>query len=734
MEITGAISRTLYANDNFSVRIFRTKDAVELPNGNFTHTFSIKGNFIPNAYLDVKLEGEFDSKPYISKDGRKSFTFNVENCEEIKEKTELGLLRYLTSLKGVGIALARNIFKEFGLKTFDILDSDIENLKKVKGIGEKNYKIIAQDYLSRGSAKKLYVFLYQYHVQNSKIQKIYERYKQNAIDEITKNPYAFYLSGLLSFDTADRIGKEYGIDRLSNERIGASIVEALKRAELSGHTHLDWKSTMYETERLLEVLDRSFESRKRIALKIRDNAHKMIGTYLLSDKIDGNALIYRKTTAEAERGAAAGIKKLLSADTEEVDYMPDIIEAENALGIRLSDEQRSAVMSALNHSVSIVTGGPDTGKTSFQQVLLYVFTKYNDTPIVMGAPTGRAARRMTESSGEPARTLHQILHLIPTDDGDMDDMKPKPINAGLIIVDEMSMVDIFLADKLFSAITPGTKIVCVGDVCQLPSVGCGEVLSDMIRSGVVPVTLFTKVFRQEAGSIIAANAADINKGNYDIEYGAAFEFFERKTSAEIAKETMIQYKKALDEYGIDETTILTPYRKSTETGVNGLNPNLKGLYNPYPEKKSASNKVDGIEIYKGDKVMFTKNLDVGGTMLSNGDIGYITDIKVIDNIQNVTLDFKDGRVVTLMGDELKNLVQAYATTVHKSQGSEYKCCIIIVDPKHSILLRRNLIYTAITRAKKKVILIGDHEAFVQSVLTEDTNTRNTNLCHYLRTM
>ena len=732
MVITGAISHTIYEKDNFSVRTFRSRESVELPNGNFARIFSIKGNFIPNAYLDIQIEGDFDAKPYINKAGVAQFTFNVENCEELKIAEELSILKYLTSLKGVGIVLARSIYNKFGLQTFEKLDENIENLKTVRGIGKRNFKTISQDYLARGSAKKLYVFLYQYHVSNPKIQKIYNLYKETAIEKITENPYSFYLRGFLSFDVADRIAKEHGHDKLSNERIGASVYEALKRAELSGHTHLDWKNTIYETEKILEVLDRSFESRKKIALLIRDNARKMVGTYLLSDVIDGKTLIYRKTTAEAERGAAAGIKKLLSADTDAVDYMPDIIEAENALGIRLSDEQRSAVMSAMNHSVSIVTGGPGTGKTSFQQVLLYVFKKYFKSEILLGAPTGRAARRMTESSGEPARTLHQILHIVPTDDDDADQMQPKPIRAGLMIVDEMSMVDIFLADKLFSAVTPGTRIVCVGDVFQLPSVGCGEVLQDMIRSKVVPVTLFTKVFRQEEGSIIAANASDINKGKYDLKYGSAFEFYERKTSEDIAKETMIQYEKALKEYGIDETTILTPYRRTTDTGVNGLNPKLKGLYNPYPDKKDKFNKVDGMDIYCGDKVMFTRNLDINGTMLSNGDIGYITDIMVFDNIQHVKVDFKDGRVVSLMGDELKNLVQAYATTVHKSQGSEYKCCIIVVDPKHSILLRRNLIYTAITRAKKKIIIIGDKDAFIQSILTEDTNTRNTQLCHYLQ--
>lgn len=721
MNVTGVVTHTLYENGNFSIRTFRCSKTVELPNGNTSRSFHIKGNFIPNSQLDIELEGEFDAKPYV-KNGVKSFTFNVEKCDELKIAEETSILKYLQSLRGVGFILAKRIYKKFGTNTFQILDDDIENLKQVFGIGKRKYQMIAEDYLSRGAAKELYIYLYQFHVPNSRIQRIYMSYKGQALEEVKSHPYSFYINGMLPFDAADRIGKQNGHDSLSDERIQASVIEALKRSEQEGHTYLEWKDLITETQKLLETLNRSVESQKKVAVMIRSNTKFLTGTHVVYDTIGGKVVLSRKVVGDAERNAAESIKRLLSSQTN-IDYLPDILEAEKELNITLSDEQRTAVQTALNSGLSIVTGGPGTGKTSFQKVLLKVYKEKFNGQIVLCAPTGRAARRMTEQSSYPATTLHQKLRLIPDENGELDD--PEPITAGLIIVDEMSMVDIMLADKFFSAVQNGTKVVCVGDVFQLPSVGCGEVLKDMIDSKVIPTTRFTKIFRQQDGSLIAANAAAINTGDCNLEYGPAFTFIERKGSENIAAEILKQYEEGLKEYGEDETTVLTPYRKSTETGVNLLNPNLKEIFNPSPEHKSRTNKVDGMDIYVGDKVMFTKNMQIDGMLLSNGDIGYVTNIALEDNIQNVIVDFRDGRIVALMGEDVKCLVPAYATTVHKSQGGEYKCCIIAIDPKHNILLIRNLVYTAITRAKEKVIIVGSKEAFFDSIKRADSSRRCT---------
>lgn len=728
MIVSGSVTRTIYIKDTFSIRSFRADKTVELPNGRTTRLFKIKGNYLPSSFLSIKIEGDFDSKPYVGKNGSKSFTFNVEACEEVKIADEENILKYLCTLSGVGPVLAQKIYDKFGDDTFEALDEDVERLLTVDGIGQQRFQVISRDYLSRGKAKELYAYLAPYGLPNRNIERLYRKYGADCLKKLKEHPHALCLQGLLWFDTAEKIAKTNNLDSLSDERVQAVIVEALKIAEGNGHTYLEWRDLIEEAEKMLEVAHRSGFSRRKVAEQIRDNAKFLLGTHLESDNIEGKALIYRQITYKAETEAAEHIKRLAS-DPTETDYMEDILDAESKLNITLSDEQRSAVQKAMNSSLSIVTGGPGTGKTSFQKVLFDVFRRYSNKEIALAAPTGRAATRMMQASGLPAKTIHQMLHLIVSDEPVQSN--PKPIEAGLVVIDEMSMIDIYTANSLFSAIKPGTKVVCVGDAFQLPSVGCGEVLQDLIKSKVVPVTFFTKVFRQQDGSLIAANAAEINKGKKDLEYGAAFEFIERSKSEEILKEALDQYKAALRQYGPDETTILTPYRRKTVTGVNEMNPLLRDICNPLPEKTSRTNKVDGQDLYVGDKVMFVKNTMINDTILSNGDIGYITSISLIDNIQCVKVDFKDGRIVPLVGDELKHLRSAYATTVHKSQGSEYKCCIIIVDPKHSILLKRNLIYTAITRAKEKVILIGDKEALYESIMLLDTGTRKTKLRYRL---
>lgn len=735
MELTGQITKTVYQNGNFSIRSFKSFDSVELPNGKYTKSFKIKGSFVPNALVDLVIKGEFDKKPFLDKTGRASYTFNVESSEEAKIAEQESILKYLCSLRGVGVQLAKRIYDKFGNDTFNKLDNDIELLKEVDGIGSRKYELIKNDYLSRGTAKELYVFLYQFHVSNRSIDRIFLKYGANAKDVIGKNPYMFYLQGLISYDVANRIAKGNNLDMLSDERIQASIVEALKRTELEGNTYLTWVDLMYASLNLLDASNRTYDSKKKIFEKIRENAKVLLGVEIAVRDIDDKKIFYRSKTIEAEEGIAIEIHRLLDNNKEAVNYDADIEEAEKTLGISLSEEQKDAVRQGLNSSISIVTGGPGTGKTSFQQVLLYVFRKRFKGNIVLGAPTGRAARRMTESSGMDAKTVHQILGLVADDDEVFVDHGTGAIDAGLVIIDEMSMIDTFLAYKLFKSIKETTKLICVGDVFQLPSVGCGAVLKDLIDSEVIPVTRFTKVFRQAEGSIIASNAAEINKGNTNLKYGSSFVFIQKDSSEEIVEQVKELYADALKEYGPDQTTVLTPYRRSTKTGVNELNPVLKALYNPYPEKIDKTNKIDSMEIYLNDKVMFTKNLAIEQgkktISLSNGDIGYVIRIKIKDNVQVVTIDFQDGRVVDLMDDELRHLVLAYATTIHKSQGSEYKCCIIIVDPKHSILLQRAIIYTAITRSKETCYLVGDLKATEEAIKTPSTTLRSTKLKYAL---
>lgn len=614
MQITGSANYTIYENGVFSIKRFKSQDPVIMPDGRYVNSLTIKGNHIPND-IDIVISGEFE---VYNRGLVKDFTFCVSNFEEARNRDKESIIKWLKSLKGVGPTTAKLIYMKFGNDTYDILDSDIQNLKKVKGIGKKKFKVIAADYLARGSQKELFTYLDKVGVSDSKINKIFDRYKDQSLDNVKKHPYVFYMRNYFSFDVAERISKTEKLDTLSDERIKGCILESLTQNEKTGSTYLEWKDLLHDALKLLNV-ENSIEIKKKVAILIRKNSKEMISTKIMTEKDKEMTLLQKIYTNRAEKNIASNVKKILAEDIHNtVNYIADIDEAEDNLGINLSDEQRKAVLTALSSPFTIITGGPGTGKTAFQKVLLYVYKKNFKDPITMGAPTGRAARRMTESSGEPARTIHQILCLVA--DEDFEEAIPETIESGLVVIDEMSMIDIFLAEKLFSAIQPGCRIVCIGDVNQLPSVGPGTVLKELIESGLIPVIRFTKVFRQAEGSSIATNAAKINKGDTDLDIAEDFVMIEKNNSIDIADEVCKQFKKALGKYHIDDITVLTPYRKNTATGVNELNIKLREMYNPVA---SGSKKVSGLDIYVGDKVMFCKNTVTDeNVVLSNGDIGY----------------------------------------------------------------------------------------------------------------
>lgn len=725
MNITGRFTKDLFSRDAFAIKLFKAYEPIEMPDGSVESSFSVKG-VLPNTVLDITLEGEFDPMPFVSTRG-KQFTFSATSCEEHRVANRSGITRYFTSINGIGETLAKRIYDMFGDETFDVLDDDIEKLKNVQGVGKKNFELIKEDYMSRGAAKDVYAYLLPFSIGMNKIGKLYDRFGKNTIEVVKEDPYRLFMKGYFSFNVAEKIFKSLNGDSLAPNRVKGAIFHVLYNVEQLGHTYCTWANLLDNIYKLFGVEKLPKAERVPIAEKVRSACKSMEGKeiYCRTRLKDGTPIFYRAVTGYAEYNAAKEIKRIMeSSPSENRSYMDDIVEAEKELGILLSPEQEAAVETVMNSQFSVVTGGPGTGKTSFQKVLFNVFEKYNNKGIMLAAPTGRAARRMTESSGLPSGTIHQTLGLLATDDGDFINTEDSSvIDTGLLVVDEVSMLDIFLADKLFTAISRGTKIVCVGDIYQLPSVGAGAVLKSMIDSGEVPVITFTKIFRQAGNSSIAINAARINHGIKEMDFDDSFVFIPRDSSEDIVETVKVEYEKALKEYGDDETIVLTPYRKKTATGVNGINPILKEIINPIPSHVNGRNKVDNMDLYLGDKVMFTKNKGE----LTNGDIGYITKIELSGKSQIVTCDFGDDRVVELAGAELDCLVQAYACTVHKSQGAEYKCCIIIIDPKHEILLKRNLVYTAITRAKEKVILIGDIDAYTRSIDREDTSSRNTQL-------
>ena len=407
------------------------------------------------------------------------------------------------------------------------------------------------------------------------------------------------------------------------------------------------------------------------------------------------------------------------AEYPHLDYAID--QEERKLGFRLAPEQREAVKMGLTQKLCVITGGPGTGKTSVQKALLDLYKeRYPAAKIACCAPTGKAARRMEQATGVRASTVHRALGLMANEDGQYGD--PEMLEADLVLVDEVSMLDVYLAEKLFRSVADKSRLILVGDSDQLPSVGPGAVLKEIIASGLVPVVRLDQVFRQKNGSRIAANAKLIRHGNLSLEYGPDFEFYDStdlSVSAEIIESLYLQ---ETAKYGIDNVVLLSPYRQKTETGANALNQRLQGKINPPMDGKSDA--VHGQRRFRtGDKVMQIKNCED----INNGDIGYIKSITGTQSDSVVRIDFGDGRIVDYENSDLDMLDLGYACTVHKSQGSEYKSVIINLQCAHSVMLVRPLIYTAITRAKEKVLIVGERRALCTAIRRIDTEQRGTKL-------
>lgn len=724
--LEGVVGKELYKNGDFSIHLFNSATSVKYPNGKPAQgTFSIKGDFLPTKNTSAELTGKWDPKMYKGR-----YTFVVSDCKIVRVREKKAIIHFLKTLDGVGPSTANRIYKKFGLETFEILDKDVSRLKEIKEIGPKKYEIIAASYIrNSGAGRELSTFLQSVGCHSKKkLEHLYQKYGGKAVEEIKNHPFQFYLERYISFSAADQLSREASLDPVHEDRIKGCIRRVLEDAQAEGHTYLSYKKFLPKVFVMLEIGVPAHDEQVKIAKKIH-HCMKSMDELLCGYTASDEPIVSLKDTAYAEMNIADAVLDLMKKKGAEKDYRKDIKAAEKNCQLTLSKEQEDAVQMALNSPFSIVTGGPGTGKTTFQKVLMAVYEKYNPKKdITLAAPTGRAARRMSENANAPASTLHQLLNLVATDEGETLQVNDEPdVPEGLVIVDECSMLDVFLADDFFAAVRNGNQIVFIGDVNQLPSVGPGSVLKSLIDSKKVPVKRLTKIFRQEEGSCIAENAREIRLGKTDqFQFDKAFQFVTEYSPDKIVQETKKQFQAAVDEFGIDEVTVLTPFRRNTSTGVNELNPALKQVINPYPEKKTSENKIGGKEIYVGDKVMFTRNK----SGLANGDIGYVKELKMVEGMQVALVDFGDDSVV-LSGDDLDCLVPAYATTIHKSQGSEYACCIIVVDPRHSRLLNRSVLYTAVSRAKKRCILIGSFPAFCKGVQTNSSTKRNTRLVEFV---
>ena len=643
-----------------------------------------------------------------SKSQKHGIQFEVERYEEVITPTREGIIAYLASgqIRGIGKKTAERIYDTFGQETLQVLDQEPKKLRK-----------IVDSYLANRGARDVIAFLAPHGVSPSRAVRLYREYGEETMDIVRNHPYRLCELAGIAFRTADKLAMSMGIDPLSSERIDQALLYTLTDAETKGHLCLEKHAFLKECLKLLDTAGMTQDMAASRAVRLIQE--ERLVTY-------GDS-VFKAKTAGIEESLAYEIVRKMRGSVEEYPDLDDSISGEErVLRFRLAPEQREAVKMGLTSKLCVITGGPGTGKTSVQRALLDLYKKrFPAARIVCCAPTGKAARRMEQSTGVPSATVHRVLGLIANEDGQYGD--PETLDADLVLVDEVSMLDVYLAEKLFRSIPATARLILVGDSDQLPSVGPGAVLKEIIASGRVPVVRLDQVFRQKNGSRIAANAKLIRHGNLSLEYGPDFEFYDStdmSVSAEIIESLYLQETARC---GIDNVVLLSPYRQKTETGANALNQRLQGKVNPPSDGKMDA--VHGQRRFRtGDKVMQIKNCED----INNGDVGYITSITGTQTESVVRIDFGDGRLVDYENADLDMLDLGYACTVHKSQGSEYKSVIINLQCAHSVMLVRPLIYTAITRAKEKVLIVGERRALCTAIRRIDTEQRGTKLAQRIR--
>lgn len=700
---------------SFMIAVYRPCENIRDSAGNMVTQVKAVGYCLPIAdNLRYELQGHWSKNP------KHGVQFEVENYDEVITPTKEGIIAYLSSgqIKGIGPKMAEKIYDAFGLTALDVLDKEPERLLSISGISTAKLKKICDSYLANRGARDVVAFLTPHGITPNRAVKLYKEYGDRAMDIVKNHPYQLCEIAGIGFKTADRIAMSMGFDQLSVERVDEGILYALTDAEGKGHLCMEKHAFI---KACLKVLDTPQLTEDMVA----NRAARLVYSGKLVS-YQGN--VYRSKTAYAESNLAELLsRQLRSARSHSYGDLEAALDAEELrMKVKFAPEQREAVKMALTQGVSVITGGPGTGKSMILRAILDIYRRHNPgKEICLCAPTGRAARRMEQATGLGASTVHKALGLLAGEDGDYGE--PQALDADIILVDEVSMMDIYLAGRLLEAVKSRAQVVLIGDSDQLPSVGPGAVLSEMIASERIPVVRLDKVFRQNDGSRIAVNAKLIRHGNLSLEYGNDFRFVDSANLSDSASRIAELYMQEVARYGVDNVAMLSPYRQKTETGVNALNEMLRELVNPPDEGKPEV--VCGKRKFRvGDKVMQVKNFED----VSNGDIGYIRNIFKFGDETTVCVDFGDGRNMEYDSSELDMLDLGYASTIHKAQGAEYQSVIINLQCAHHIMLTRPLIYTAITRGKDRVIIVGERRALCISIKKTDIEKRGTCLAHRLQ--
>lgn len=640
--------------------------------------------------------------------------FKAAMCERSMPETESEISAYLGSgvIKGLGPAIAKKIVKQFGTEALDIIDNDCMQLTVIKGITSDKALYISNEYHKITGVNEVIKFLGEYNFGPAHAISVWSAFEHDSIKQIKTNPYILCTSGIdIDFRSVDRMAADLGFDAENSDRVRAGIVYVLHENANAGHTCLP-------TEKLREsVCDNLGIERRQFESCLDDCEEK---DWVVRITLGKREFVYLPEYYLAETYIAKKLAFMLRTSAQyEKDYSDEIREVEFSENIQYEDLQRAAISACLTGSVFILTGGPGTGKTTTLNGVIKIL-KAQKKRILLCAPTGRAAKRMSDLTGEPARTIHRLLEVDFNAKGELKFKRNEtnPLPADVVIADEMSMVDALLMCSLVRAIKPTSKFIMVGDSNQLPSVGAGNVLKDLIASHYIPSVELKEIFRQAAQSLIVTNAHRIVNGEFPVldDRQNDFFFMNKSLESDIAGLVIQLAKQRLpDTYGfspIDDIQVLCP-TKMGMAGTKELNKQLQSALNP-PSQNKAELKFFDVIFRTGDKVMQTKNdYDVlwtknneKGSGIFNGDIGIIRSVDRFS--QNVTIDF-EGRVAIYTSEMLRRLEHAYAITIHKSQGSEYDAVIIPITAFTHNLLYRNLLYTGVTRAKKMIIVIGTKE-------------------------
>ena len=746
MQLEGQVIDIIYKNDinSYTVATFETSEQEET---------TIVG-YLPfvNEGDNLKITGDIVKHPDYGEQ------FKIATFEKTMPTTPEALEKYLSngSFKGVGPATAKKIVKTFGKDTINVIKLEPQKLTQIKGISKEKALEIANQFVANWEIWQIVGFLDKFGIGPQNAEGVYKKLGEGALEKISENPYILVdVASKVNFEKVDRIAMEMGVEESNYKRIRSGIKYGLEKIGLNGNSCVLYDNLIKYEQDLLRVDIDNIES-AIIQMKTKEEI-------VLEDRPDGKEWVYSKPFYEAEKNIAEKIVGLRNADNVKRirTLREDLRKIEDNIDIELSEKQREAIERINENNVCIITGGPGTGKTTIIKAIIELYKKHGMKPVLC-APTGRAAKRMTETTGEDAKTLHRLLELAGISD-DTDNFNTNllvtPIDGDVIIVDEASMIDMFLMNYLLKAIYKGTKLVLVGDTDQLPSVGPGSILKDIIDSNQVQTITLNQIFRQAAKSKIIVNAHRVNEGESfisgnvketqideeNIELLDDF-FYINEANQEKIQQTIVSLCKGrLKKFGnydfFSNIQVITPTKKG-KLGTKELNILLQNELNP--EEADKDEKEFGeIKFREQDRVMQTKNnynllwekdndrtfRKELGNGIFNGELGIIDRINKEE--KTVRVKFDDGKIATYDNTDLDQLEHAYVITVHKSQGSEFDVVILVASQSAPMLLTRNLIYTAMTRAKNLLIVIGPQSVVSYMIQNNTTRQRNTGLTYKL---